>query len=192
MKTINFRSPIIMLAIIALITGCKDSNKNAAPTFTGNYAINSAMLSEALVVPTNEAGNITLPAGTDITQLIQSSLLSAVNCSSAANSLVELRKDYSLYLSCSGSNALNAGTWESVSSTTLTLNLNSTAIPTSPTGFVLAVTDIVDNTTSITGTTSVPIPKAMIAQMISALSITLSPTAPEVFTIKFSVQFSKK
>lgn len=191
MKKIIIRSLIILVVMTAIIASCK-KDKSSVPFFTGNYVINSAQLTEALVVPTNELGNVPVPAGTDITQLIQTALLSAVSCTSAADTYVELRKDYSMYLSCKGANPFNAGTWEEVSSSALTLNLNSTAIPTSPTGFVLAVTGIVTNQNNLTGTTSVPLPKDMIAAMIAPLQMTLSSSAPDVFMIKFSVVFTKQ
>ncbi len=191
MKTTNLRVCILILTIAALVAGCK-SDKNNGPLFAGNYVIKSAQLSEAMLVPTNEVGNLPVPVGTDITQLIQTALLSAVSCSSAADSWVELRKDYSLYLSCKGSSPFNAGTWEEVSPTALSLNLNSAAIPSSPTGFVLSVTGIVTDQNGLSGVTSVPLPKAMIAAMIAPTMMTLSSTAPDVFLIKFSVVFTKQ
>jgi hypothetical protein len=97
-----------------------------------------------------------------------------------------------LYLSCEGLNPLNAGTWEEVSATSLKLNMNSTAIPSSPTGFVLTVTDITMDQTGLTGTTSVPLTKAMISVMIAPLQLTLSPSAPAIFLAKFHVEFIKK
>ncbi len=192
MKTTLTGSGILIILMAVFLADCKDSNKTSIPAFTGNYVINSAQLSEALTVQTNEAGNISIPAGTDITQLMQTALLSAVSCSSPANSYIELRKDYSLYLSCAGANPFNAGTWIEVSPTALTLNLNSTAIPTSPTGFVLAVTDIVTDQNGMSGKTNVPLPKAMIAMMIAPQMMTMSASAPDVFMIDFSVIFSKK
>ena len=68
-----------------------------------------------------------------------------------------------MYMSCEFQNELNAGTWEEIDATTLKLNMNSTAIPSSPTGFVLTVTDIVKNATGLRGKTGVPIPKELIA-----------------------------
>ncbi|MFO7622124.1 MAG: hypothetical protein R6W81_12805, partial [Bacteroidales bacterium] len=87
---------------------------------------------------------------------------------------------------------LNAGTWEEVSATSLKLNLNSTAIPSSPTGFVLAVTDVVEISGGLSGLTSVPLPKEMISNMIAPLMLTLSPTAPDIFIAVFSIEFTRK
>jgi hypothetical protein len=190
MKTSYFKLFAVILALVVLTSTCKKDKGDEASEFVGNYVINSAVLSETFTVPTNEAGNVPIPVGTDITLLIQQSLLSAVNCTSADKSYVELRDDFSLYLSCEGANALNGGTWEEVSATSLKLNLNSTAIPSSPTGIVLTVTDITKDQTSLTGKTSVPLTKVMVSTMISPLTLTAA--APEIFLAKFSVMFVKK
>jgi hypothetical protein len=68
--------------------------------------------------------------------------------------------------------------------------MNSTAIPSSPTGFVLTVTDIVNDQAGLTGKTSVPLPKTMISALIAPL--TLTQAAPIIFIAKFSVEFSRK
>lgn len=190
MKTSYLKLTAAMLVFIAAFSTCKKSNDN--PRFAGNYVIGSAALTEPLTVPTVELGNIAIPVGTSITQLIQTALLSAVNCSSADKSWVELRNDFSLYLSCEGSNPLNAGTWQEVSSTMLNLNLNSQAIPSSPTGFVLIVTDIVTDQTGLSGKTSVPLPKDLISALIAPMQLTLTQDAPAVFIVTFSVQFASK
>jgi hypothetical protein len=101
-----------------------------------------------------------------------------------------MREDNSLYLSCEGSSPLNAGTWEEVSATSLKLNMNSTAIP--PIGFVLTVTDIVEDANGLTGITSVPLTKAMIAGMIASMQLTLTSSAPELFIVKISIEFMEK
>ena len=192
MKTSHFKWLAAIIALVLLIPDSKKDNGNNTSEFIGSYVINSAELAEALVVPTVEAGNVPIPVGTNITQLIQAALLSAVNCSSADKSYVELREDFSLYLSCEGSNPLNAGTWEEVTATSLKLNMNSAAIPSSPTGFVLTVTDITSDQTGLTGTTSVPLTKVMVASMLASMQLTLSPSAPEIFLAKFYVEFIKK
>ncbi|MCJ7446572.1 MAG: hypothetical protein MUO72_02660 [Bacteroidales bacterium] len=193
MKTLNFRLLAIILASFILIPGCKDKDEKEVSKFVGNFVISEAKLAEALTVPIVEVpGNLTVPVGTDITQAIQTALLSAVNCSSPDKSYVELREDFSMYFSCEGLNPLNAGTWEEVSATSLKLNMNSAAIPSLPTGFVLTVTDIVKVTGGLTGITSVPLPKAMIAGMIASMQLTLSPSAPDIFMVKISIEFTKK
>ena len=189
MKTLNFKGLLIIISLCILTTDCKDGEKEVSK-FIGDFVISKAGLTEALIVPTVEAGNITINVGTDITQAIQSALLSAVNCSSADKSYVELREDNSLYLSCEGLNPLNAGTWEEVSPTSLKLNMNSTAIP--PNGFVLTVTDIVEDASGLTGITSVPLPKAMIAGILAPMQLTLDPSAPDFFIIKISIEFKEK
>jgi hypothetical protein len=95
-----------------------------------------------------------------------------------------------MYMSCEGANALNAGTWEEVSATELKLNMNSAAIPSSPSGFVLNVTNIVQSNNTMTGKTSVPLPKEMVAGMIAPL--TLAPSSPPVYLVTFTIEFVKK
>jgi hypothetical protein len=192
MKTLNFKWLATILAFLVLITGCKEKDEKVVSIFVGNFVINEAKLAEAISVPTVQFGNLPLPAGTLITQVVQTALLSAVNCSSLEQSYIELREDNSLYLSCEGLNPLNAGTWEEVSPTSLQLNMNSTAVPTSPAGFVLTVTDIVKVAGVLTGVTSVPLSKAMVAVMIAPLQLTLSPSAPDIFMAKFSIKFTEK
>jgi hypothetical protein len=189
MKTLPAIFMIILFTSV-MITGCKDDDKEEVSPFVGNFVINSAELAQELMVSTVEMGDVPLAVGTDITQAIQTALLSSVSCSSPDKSYVELRKDFSMYISCEGNNAMNAGTWEEVSSSELILNMNNAAIPSSPTGFALTVTNIVTSATGLTGTTSVPIPKAMIAGMIAPL--TLSASAPEVSIMTFTLEFVKK
>lgn len=182
-----------MIASLALVTGCDKDTEDEASTFVGNFTIKKAMLAEALtipIVPFNGMSSVTAPIGQDITEAIQNALLSSVACSTADKSWVELREDMSMYMSCEGTNALNAGTWDEVSSTELKLNMNSAAIPTSPTGFVLNVTNITQSATGMTGKTTVPLPKAMVAGLVAPL--TLAATAPEVFMVSFSLEFVKK
>jgi hypothetical protein len=189
MKTFNLNWLAIIITSFLLIAGCKKDDKDVSD-FVGNFVISKAGLVEALIVPTAEAGNITITIGTDITQGIQTALLSAVDCSSPDKSYVELREDFSMYFSCEGLNPLDAGTWEELSATSLKLNMNSAAIP--PVGFVLTVTDIVKDASKLTGRTSVPLPKEMIASMIASMQLTLSLYAPDIFMAIISIEFTKK
>ncbi|MDP4222987.1 MAG: hypothetical protein Q8868_06705 [Bacteroidota bacterium] len=191
MKTLIINRLAVMLALIMLIPGCK-KNKNEVSPFVGNYVIANAELSQAINVPTVEAGTVPIPVGTNITPLIQQALLSAVTCSSPDKSYVELRNDFSLYISCEGANPLNGGTWQELSNTSILLNLNSTAVPSSPIGLSLTVTAIVKDASKLTGTTSVPLPKAMVAGLLTAMHLTLSPSAPDIFLATFSIEFTVK
>lgn len=190
MRFLKFKVLIVLIATLAMVTGCDDDPEEEVSPFVGNYVISKATVAEPLLIPTNELGNIPIPAGTDITSQIQASLLSQVNCSSADKSWVELREDNSMYMSCEGANELNAGTWQEMSATELKLNMNSAAIPTSPTGFVLNVTDIVQTGDKMTGKTTVPLPKEMVALMIAPL--TLTSAAQPVYMVTFSLEFGKK
>lgn len=191
MKLLNMKYLVLLLFSVALFTACNDDDPETETSiFVGNYVINNSEISEAFFLNTNEMGEIAVPLNTDITQAIQTSLLSQIDCSSADKSWVELRKDKSMYMSCEGANELNAGTWVEVSETVLKLNMNGAAIPSSPTGFVLEVSNIVISGANMSGETSVPLPKEMIAGMIAPLS--LSADNPDVFMVKFSIVFVKK
>jgi hypothetical protein len=190
MKSLKINFLFALMVSVALVSGCKDDSDENVSGYVGNYVISNAELAEAITVTTNQVGTVPVPAGTNITVLIQTALLSSVNCTSADKSYVELRSDNSMYMSCEFQNELNAGTWEEIDATTLKLNMNSAAIPSSPTGFVLTVTDIVKNTTGLRGKTGVPIPKELIAAMIAPM--TLVSSTPPVINAVFYIDFVKK
>ena len=190
MKILKFKFLFLLITSVVLFAGCSDDPEEEVSPYVGNYVISNASLATALSISTNEMGTIPVAVGTDITLAIQTALLSAVSCSSASKSYVELRKDNSMYISCELQNALNAGTWEELNATTLKLNMNSAAIPSSPTGFVLTVTDVALTSAGISGKTSVPLPKAMVAAMVAPLTLTAS--SPEIYLANFSITFLKK
>jgi len=195
MKTMNFKLLAIVLISLGFITNCGKDEEKVSP-FVGNYVITEAKIAESFNVPiTGSLVPIPVPVGTNITAAIQTALLGAVTCESANKTYIEIRKDFSLYLSCELANELNAGTWSEVSATQLLLNLNSTAVPSAPTGVALSVTDVTNVDGVLNGKTSVPLPKAMIAAMVAAMSsntMTLDPSAPDVFVVKFSLKLTKK
>lgn len=191
MKIPNIKFLAILLVSVAVITGCKEDTEEVVSPFVGNYSISKAVTAEAIYIKTVQMGTIPIPASTDITQSIQTALLSSVKCTAASKSYVELRKDKSMYESCELQNALNAGTWEEIDATTLKLNMNSAAIPSSPTGFVLTVSEIVKNATGLRGKTVVPLPKEMIALMLPP-PLTLDATTPAVIMVSFYLDFTKK
>ena len=193
MKTMNFKFLTILLISIGFIAGCSDDEKKVSP-YVGDYVITEAAVAETFTVPVTGLGDFPVPIGTPITEAIQTALLSAVTCSSPDKSYIEMREDFSLYMSCEGANPLNAGTWTEVSSTELLLNLNSAAIPSSPTGIALTVTDVMKSNGILTGITSAPLPKAFIAAAITAINpaLTLDPSAPDIFVVKFSLKFTQK
>ena len=190
MKILKFQFLFVLIASLAFFTGCKDDDNEDVSVFVGNYVISNAATSDVLSVNTDQLGELSIPSGTDITEAIQDALLSAVTCSSADKSWVELRGDSKLVMTCEGSNELDAGTWQEVSETELKLNLNGNAIPSSPSGFVLSVTNIVIAGANMSGNTTVPLPKEMVAAMIAPL--TLTEDNPDVFLVKFSIQFTKQ
>jgi hypothetical protein len=193
MKTLNFKLFTILLIALGFAASCGKDEVTVSP-FVGNYVITEAGVAESFNVPLAGGINFPIPLGTPITAAIQTALLSAVSCSSPDKTYIEIRKDFSLYMSCEGADELNAGTWSEVSSSVLLLNLNSTAVPSAPSGIALTVTDVIKSNGILTGITSVPLPKAMIAAALAAINpgISLDPSAPETFLVKFSLKFTQK
>jgi len=192
MKYLKFMFLFVLVSSVVLFTSCGDDNEEEeASTFVGNFVISKATVS----APTNLVTTIGIPipiiVGMDITPAIQQALLSAVNCASADKSWVELRKDNSIYMSCEGKNAFNAGLWEEISATELKLNMNSTAIPSSTTGTSLTMSKIVKTSTGWKGTTNVPMPREMFAEGLASSGLILAST-PAVYLITFDLEFSKK
>jgi len=193
-------SRFIFLAFLSLslvfLPGCDDDPEEELSPYIGDYIITNATLSANLVLQTLPIGPTTVPAGTDITTMIQTALLGAVDCV-PESSLIELREDFSLYISCATSmEEIDGGTWEEQSSTVIILNLNNTAVPSSPTGIVLTVSNVslVDNL--LTGTTTVPISKEMLAGIVLLMSqgaLTLDMEAtPPALPITFTIDLEKQ
>jgi len=159
--------------------------------YIGNFVINKATVSAPTNLSTVQGIPVPIIAGMDITTMIQQTLLSAVKCASAAKSWVELRKDKSIYMSCEGTNAFFAGTWEEINTKTLKLNMNSTAIPSSPSGLVLTVTDIVHIPNGWQGKTSIQMPKETFASDLAAIGLTIAAT-PAFYMVHFSIDFVSK
>ena len=189
MKTIKSRLLFALLISILIFNNCSEDEETVSQ-FIGNYVITEALVAESFTIPITGIGNIPVSVNTPVTQAIQTALLSAVTCTSADKSYIELREDYSLFLSCEGANPLNGGTWAEVSAVELQLNLNSTAVPSSPTGIALTVTNVVLSGTTLTGSTSVPLPKEFISAMIAPM--TLDASAPAIYLVKISLKFTKK
>jgi len=197
MKTSKFILLTFLSISLVFLSSCKDDPEEEASSYIGNYTIVNATISEPLTLTTNEIGDLTVPVGVDITAMIQAALLGAVQCDPPTASLIELREDFSLFLSCTTSMVeIDGGTWEEQSETVIVLNLNSTAVPTSPTGVVLTVTDVSLVGVLLSGTTSVPVSKEMLAGIVTAmtqgnatLDMEATPDAvPLTFTIELQMQ----
>jgi hypothetical protein len=193
MKTLNLKFLSILFVSMTIIASCSE-DKAKVSLFVGDYVITEAAVAVSFDVPIAGLGDIPVPVGTPITAAIQSALLGAVSCSSADKTYVELREDFSLFMSCEGANPLNAGTWSEVTATDLLLNLNSAAVPSAPAGIALTVSNVVKSGGLLTGQTSVPLPKEMIAAMMTAINpaFTLDASAPPVFLITFTLKFTQK
>ena len=193
MKISDLKLFLTVAAVVILISNCsKNSSKTASP-FIGNFVFTEAKTTVPVNIPVRTAlvdsMTITSPAGTDITAAIEAALLGAITCTNQ-QTYIELRADNSVFYSCQGNNPLNAGTWEEVSATELILNLNSTAVPSSPAGISLTISSVVINAAGISGVTTVPLPKEMIATSLPE-GVTLHPNAPAVFVVTFSIKFTK-
>lgn len=197
MKIFKVHYLFMLLLSFSVMVSCNDdSEEDETSQFVGDYTITKASLAAPLTLHTIEIGPLTAPANLDITDAITTSLLGTANCGAATDTYVEMREDYSLYYSCEGGNSLNAGTWEELSDTSLKLNLNGTAIPSSPSGFTLTVENIVVVGGVLSGTTSVPLPRIMLAGLVSQLSGGMAnldeAQTPEALVVSFNVEFTKK
>jgi len=196
MKTSKFIFLAFLSVSLVLLPGCKDDPVDEASPYIGDYTITNAALSEPLTLTTNEIGPISVPVGTNITAMIQQALTGAIQCV-PASSLIELREDFSLYLSCSTSQEeIDAGTWQEQSETVIILNMNSTAIPSSPTGIVLTITGVTLANDILSGETTVPLPKQMLAGVVTLMSgglATLDMDAtPAALPITFVIELQKQ
>jgi hypothetical protein len=171
MKTSKQVLLLFLSVSLVFLSSCKEDVEEIVSPFVGDYIVSKATLSENLTLITNELPDpMTLVAGLDITEMIQTALLGAIDCE-PENSLIEMREDFSLYLSCTSSmEELDAGTWEEISETVIKLSMNSTAIPASPTGIVITVTDITMEGNLLKGSTTVPISEEMLAGIITNMS----------------------
>ena len=178
---------------MVFLSSCKDDDEPEVSPFVGDYVITKAATSAVLILTTVEIGEVPVPIGTDITPMIQTALLSALQCE-PANSLIQLKEDFSMYMYCTTSmDELNAGTWEEQGETTLILSLNSTAVPSSPTGMVLTVTDVSLVGSLLSGTTVVPIPEAMLAGIVAGMGMTLDLEAtPDALPLTFTIELTKQ
>ena len=187
-----------MLSVsLIFLSGCKKDEEPEVSSFVGEYVLTKATLTENLDIHVNELDDpMTLVAGFPITTMMQGALLGSIECE-PLNSFIELREDFSVHLSCStSSDDINAGTWEEQSETVLVLNLNSTAVPSAPSGVVLTVTDVSMVGKLLKGTTSIPISEAMLATIVEAMSggqATLDTDAtPDAVPIFFSIELEKQ
>ena len=181
---------------MVFLSSCEEDPEEEGSSYVGDYILENATISEPLTLATNEMGDLTIPAGIDITAMMQASLLGSVQCD-PASSLIELREDFSLYLSCTTSGTeIDAGTWEEQSETVIVLNMNSTAIPSSPTGVVLTVTDVSLSGSVLSGETEIPVAEDMLAGIVTAMTMgaaTLDTDAtPDAVPMTFTIEFEKQ
>jgi hypothetical protein len=196
MKTTRFILLALLSVSMVFLSSCKEDEEPDVSSFVGKWVMTKATISEAMTLTTNEIGDIEIPAGIDITIMMQDALLSGIDCA-PESSVIELFEDFSIDIYCATSmETIDAGTWEEQSATVIVLNLNSTAVPSSPTGVVLTVIDVEIDGSTLTGTTSVPVAKEMLAGIVqlmtqgqATLNMDVTPDAvPMTFTIEFEKQ----
>lgn len=198
MKTIGSYYIAIMTAALVLFVSCdKNDEETEGSSYEGSYAVTGAILTAPMTLTTNEIGDYTLQPGTDITGMIQQALFSAVGCEVPENTRIELRADNSLFMTCEGEDSeLNAGTWEEVSSSAMKLNMNSSAIPSSPTGIVLEVTNITITENTLNGNSNVPLSEAMLEIMVAdgsnGIASLDTDATPDVVMVSIDISFTKK
>lgn len=195
MKISKFKLLLILAATVLLIGNCKKDKTSATSPFVGNYTFTESKTTLPIDIPVTTVGvdsmTLTAPAGTDITDAIKAALLGALQCAAPTPlTYIEIRADNSMYFSCQGNSPLNTGTWNELSATKLVLNLNSTAVPSSPSGIQLTISDIVINSAGITGVTTVPLPKEMISLFLPQ-GFSLHTNAPPFFVVTFTIKFAK-
>ena len=197
MKTSRFILLTLLSVSVVFLSGCKKDEDPDENSYVGDYLLVNATISEPISLTTNELPDpIQIPAGIDITIMMQDALLGAIECA-PESSLIELHEDFSIVLSCATSGAMiDAGTWEEQSETVIVLNLNSTAIPSSPTGVVLTVTDVSLIGSTLSGATSVPVAKEMLAGIVAAMTqgqATLDMDAtPDAVPMTFTIELEKQ
>jgi hypothetical protein len=198
MKNLRFSLFAALVLSVTLFTGCKDDPEEEVSQYAGSYLITKATLSSAISLAINGSPlPLTVPAGTDITPLIQQSLLSALTPCTPDKSLIDLKEDYTMLMKCEGTTTeINAGTWEEVNATVLKLSMNSTAVPSSPLGFVLTVNNVTLENKKLSGDTSVPMPKETLATVVTTLTNGLASldmnATPVILPVSFSIELLQK
>ena len=204
MKRFDLRFLFVLLFSATLFSSCSDDSTKPEEKsqYIGNYTIKSAKITESPdleIYLLNEEGQITdtmnIPfVGQDFTEMIQQALLGVVKNCSADASLIELREDNSMYLSCATSDfELYAGLWsEKDNGTTLVLSFNSDAIPSSPTGYTLEAYNVKLEGDIMYSTAGIPIPKEMIALAMEADGrALLSENNPDIINFVMELEFNK-
>ncbi|TAJ10131.1 hypothetical protein DMA11_19355 [Marinilabiliaceae bacterium JC017] len=185
-----FHRSLFAFAIVGLLfsTGCSDDDDDEkVESWAGNYKLKKAMLTSEIDL----GGGIVIPANTDITELIEQALFSTIQCNDPDNTVIELREDKSLYVSCMGEDkTLQAGTWtEDIEEQTLTLNLNPQVVP--PDGVSLVVHEVSVSGDTLSGKIiDMPMSKELIGSLLPP-GVEIPGDAPDVFLVTFSIEFTK-
>ena len=200
MKQLKFSTLIAIFIASMMFTACGDDNNNdeQKSPYIGSYTFKSVKLAESMpveIIYHGDTVSVPIPVGRDFTDLIRNFLLGAVPDCDVESSMIELRKDFTLYLSCStGEGELNAGTWqEKDEATTLILNFNKDAIPSSPKGLQLTATDVKLENGTMTFTAVIPIPWAVLAAAMKASGeAVLTENNPDPIIFTYDLELEKK
>jgi hypothetical protein len=199
MKKFNLGIVLMLLVSVFVLSSCGDDATTEVDPYVGNYTIQKATLTDTvkmniIINGTDNEMSFPLPPGTDITQMIQGALLNAIPDCSPESSIVELREDNKLFMSCATSDfSLDAGTWSKQNNgTVIILNFNASAIPGSPSGFTLTVNNVKLENNIMYSNTTVPIPKEVLAESVAASGkAILSDNNPDYFMFTFDLEFKK-
>jgi len=191
MKKTQLKYLFLFLLSFSVFVSCEDDPEETISVFVGDYVITEALVAEEITLVTTTPGvTIPIPAETDITQAIQVALLGEVQCT-PDKSIIELREDNSMFLSCDGVDELDAGTWEEIDITTIKLNMNAAAVPASIVGVSLTVENITLTGSILSGETAVPLPGEMFAPMLPE-GLVLDPAHSAVIYVKLKLTLTKQ
>lgn len=112
------------MVMVAFLSACDNDSETPVDPLVGQYKFVSAVLTESTSYPA-------LSMGTNVTNIIGGGLFSAITCTDASNTVIELKASKELFFVCiNESKAEVAGTWSSNSTQTeLTLNFNDNFFP---------------------------------------------------------------
>jgi hypothetical protein len=157
---------VTLISIFFIIYSCNKDSQVKIDPLVGKYIISSATISSPLVL----GSDTLLQSGTDLTVPINAALLSSAACSNVINTRLELKDNGQIWYVCEGeSKEKQNGTWE-INDTrkelSLTLNMKQNGIDST---VPLKISDLIESTLKVSGTTTVPLPPDFFA----AIGITL-------------------
>ncbi len=133
---IGFTFALALFAVALSNCGSNDNGGDEGPaSLAGKYKFKKATLISEVTVEDQTDGSsatITLPVGTDVTDMVVGGLVGALQCDNNNDGAIDLRSDFKLFAFCDGENKdpMPGGTWsENTTRTELTLNLAPPLVP---------------------------------------------------------------